>query len=87
MAHNDALQKRLTAVYDAFDQRNHKVRQLVSWSTLSACAVLTSLVLPGQGAIKLCNAGLQKYPDCWTFKSLKSVALERSGKRDEALQV
>jgi hypothetical protein len=40
-----------------------------------------------QGAIKLCNAGLQKYPDCQTFKSLKAVALERSGKRDEALQV
>jgi hypothetical protein len=25
MAHSEALEKRLRAVYDAFDQRNHKV--------------------------------------------------------------
>jgi hypothetical protein len=92
MAHNDGLEKRLRAVYDAFDQRNHKVRSPHhnSPDRLPACpALLTgcALLLNVQAAIKLCNAGLQKYPECYTFKSLKSVALERSGKRDEALQV
>jgi hypothetical protein len=90
MSHSEGLEKRLRAVYDAFDQRNHKVRQLDKHcpnrhSSLHSTADLVLLTL--QAAIKLCNAGLQKYPECYTFKSLKSVALERSGKHDEALQV
>lgn len=55
------------------------VLQLCVLTGLCSCFV--------QGAVKLCNAGLQKYPDCHTFRALKAVALERSGKRDEALQV
>lgn len=58
------------------------------WHSAAELKLLLLLMLMDvQGAIKLCNAGIQKYPDCFTFKSLKAVALDRCGKRDEALQV
>jgi hypothetical protein len=40
-----------------------------------------------QGVIKLTNAVIQKYPNELVFKSLKAVALQRTGKADEAMQV
>lgn len=40
-----------------------------------------------QGVIKLANAAIQRYPDQQVFKSLKAVALEKTGKMEEALQV
>jgi hypothetical protein len=45
------------------------------------------LTLPLQGVIKLTNAAIQKYPNELVFKSLKAVALQRTGKSDEAMQV
>lgn len=44
-------------------------------------------VLCLQGVIKLSNAAIQKYPTEPVFKSLKAVALQRTGKSDEAMQV
>eukprot|EP00878_Enallax_costatus_P012918 GHUV01013490.1.p1 GENE.GHUV01013490.1~~GHUV01013490.1.p1 ORF type:complete len:462 (+),score=166.78 GHUV01013490.1:239-1624(+) len=40
-----------------------------------------------KGAIKLSNAAIQKYPDQPVFKTLKAVALDRTGKSAEALQL
>jgi hypothetical protein len=45
------------------------------------------LMLRLQGVIKLSNAAMQKYPNEHVFKSLKAVALQRTGKTDEAMQV
>lgn len=92
---SEALEKRIRAVYDAFDIRNYKVRQAApvchprSLGSSSNLHCLPRALPPchHQGAIKLANAGIQKYPDCHVFRSLKAVALERTGKLDEALQV
>ena len=40
-----------------------------------------------QLALKLSTALLQKHPDSHIVKALKAVALERSGRRDEANKV
>lgn len=44
-------------------------------------------VPPLQSVIKLTTAAIQKYPNEHVFKSLKAVALQRTGKADEAMQV
>ena len=40
-----------------------------------------------QNALKLANAALEKHPDSALVKSLKSLALVRTGKLDEANKV
>jgi hypothetical protein len=49
--------------------------------------IFNSSTLHLQGVIKLTNAAIQKYPNELVFKSLKAVALQRTGKADEAMQV
>ncbi len=40
-----------------------------------------------QGALKLCQQALVKYPDHELLKVLRAIGLDRSGKKEEALQV
>ena len=40
-----------------------------------------------QNALKLANAALEKHADSIILKSLKSIALVRTGKQDEAHKV
>jgi hypothetical protein len=98
---DQACQKRLGAVYDAFDQHNYKVGgwlvllairssrpRCVRVPTAADCALaLRAQLHTLQAALKLCNAGIQKYPEAYAFQSLKAVALARSGKMEEAVEV
>lgn len=40
-----------------------------------------------QGALKLCQQALVKYPDHQLLKVLRAIGLDRSGKKEESLQV
>lgn len=107
----EALDKRIRAVYDAFEDHNFKVatraaatianlaRQPPSLPAAAARAAARRRRHPSrsrappparhspQAAIKLANAGLARYPDVPVLQSLKAVALVRTGKLDEALEV
>ncbi|KAF6259405.1 hypothetical protein COO60DRAFT_1626075 [Scenedesmus sp. NREL 46B-D3] len=62
---------------------------LTAWSsgTGFAGSTCTRIGCIRQGVIKLSNAAIQKYPTEPVFKSLKAVALQRTGKSDEAMQL
>jgi hypothetical protein len=53
----------------------------------SGASAYAERLLHVQGVIKLTNAAIQKHPNELVFKSLKAVALQRTGKSDEAMQV
>lgn len=90
---SEAFERKLRPIYEALDSNNCKVPPQLQRPPQppAACVTLARLldaVLVGtQGALKLTNAALEKYHGNDLLKALKAVALQRSGKSDEAAKV
>lgn len=88
----ESFERKVRPIYDALDSRNWKVGCLRRRGSSRVLAVLPFALhalhrcLP-QGALKLCQQALQKYPENELIKVLKAIGLDRSGKREEANQV
>lgn len=96
-ADSEVLDRKLRPIYEALDSQNYKVGRrgadplkfpTAPPSTPCTCpppkTLLTGLPPQPQGALKLINAALEKHKDNDTLRSLKAIALQRSGKTDEA---
>lgn len=86
MAH--IVERRLPAIYDALDSRNNKVLgyKLYGSSSVAAKTAPTNCVC-AQLALKLINNALQKQSKSQILRVLKAIALQRTGKDEEGLQV
>lgn len=87
-----AVDRRLPAIYDALDSGNNKAGlhyQLLPSrpSAFIFSTACSAAALRMQAAVKLINTALQKNTKHQMLRVLKAVALQRSGKLDEGLQV
>ncbi len=87
------VERRLPAIYDALDSRNNKVGVNLLAFTCSpaqagiSCKSTPKRWFPLQLALKLINSALQKQSKSQMLRALKAIALQRTGKDEEGLQV
>lgn len=86
---SQVVERRLPAIYDALDSRNNKASLARQEQSVFVCADVTpfTLLCVLQLALKLIASALQKQPKSQVLRVLKAVALQRTGKDEEGLQV